>query len=125
MENENKKYDLIIAIVNKGYTDLVMEASRKAGARGGTIMTARGTGNADMESFYGIAIQPEKEVVLILADRELTDKVLNGIYESAGLKTNGQGIAFALPAGRTTGITAANVDITEFKKEEEKAEEDK
>lgn len=125
MENEIKKYDLIVAIVNKGYTDLVMDASRKAGARGGTIMSARGTGNSDMESFYGIAIQPEKEVVLILTNRDLSDKVLNSIYESAGLQTNGQGIAFSVPAAQVTGLTASNFIAEDMKKEKEEESENK
>lgn len=112
----DKKYDLVIAIVNKGYTDLVMEASRAAGAKGGTIMTARGTGNQQIQEFYGIAIQPEKEVVFILTERELTEKVLNAIYENVGLSTNGQGVAFAVPAGQTVGITALD-NFNEFKKE--------
>lgn len=105
-ENNVKNFDLVVAIVNKGYTDLVMEASRDAGARGGTIMTARGTGNREIGDFYGIAIQPEKEVVFILTKREITDNVLKAIYEAAGLSTNGQGIAFAMPAGQTAGLTA-------------------
>lgn len=106
MEDNTRNFDLVIAIVNKGYTDLVMQASRDAGARGGTIMTARGTGNREIGDFYGIAIQPEKEIVFILAKKEITDKVLEAIYKAAGLSTNGQGIAFAIPAGQTAGLTA-------------------
>ncbi len=119
MENNNK-YDLIITIVNRGYTDLVMEASRKAGARGGTILSARGTGNKEMELFYGIAIQPEKEVVLILTSRETSDKVLEKIYDEAGLETNGQGLAFAVPAGQVVGLTANKFDLFDKKEEEKK-----
>lgn len=105
-EAEGKRYDLILVIINKGYTDLVMDAARRNGARGGTIMTARGTGNPAIEKFYSITITPEKEVVMILVDRAITDKVLKGIYDASGLQTAGQGIAFVVPAGRTAGLTA-------------------
>lgn len=116
IENESKAYDMVLVVVNKGYTDLVMQASRKAGARGGTIMTARGTGNSEIGKFYGIAIQPEKEIVMILTERTKTDLVLKTIYEEAGLGTNGQGIAFAIPAGQTAGLTARVVKTDEDKK---------
>jgi len=105
-KKDNKNFDLIVAIVNKGYTDLVMQASRKAGARGGTILTARGTGNSQIGDFYGIAIQPEKEVVFILSQKDKTDPILQSIYDNVGLHTNGQGIAFVIPAGQTVGLTA-------------------
>lgn len=101
-----QKYDMILVIINKGYSDLVMDAARKMGARGGTIMTARGTGNPDIEQFYQVTITPEKEVVLILVNRDITDNVLKAINDASGLQTPGQGIAFAVPAGRTAGLTA-------------------
>lgn len=106
-EEQAKKYDMILCIINKGYTDLVMDAARRSGARGGTIMTARGTGNPEIEKFYNVTITPEKEVVLILVTRELTDRVLKSIYDASGLQTPGQGIAFVVPAGRTAGLTAS------------------
>lgn len=106
LNNDEGPYDVVYVIVNKGYTDLVMEASRKAGARGGTILTARGTGNPEMEKYYGFSIQPEKEIVVILVKREISEKVLAAVYEAAGLSTNGQGVAFVVPAGRTAGLTA-------------------
>lgn len=118
-ENSEKKYDMILVIVNKGYTDLVMEAARRNGARGGTIMTARGTGNPSIEKFYQVTITPEKEIVLILVDRTITDKVLKAVYDSSGLQTPGQGIAFAIPAGRTAGLTATLKEAEDEAKESE------
>lgn len=100
------KYDMVLVIINKGYSDLVMDAARKMGARGGTIMTARGTGSPEIEQFYQVTITPEKEIVLILVNRDITDNVLKAINDASGLQTPGQGIAFAVPAGRTAGLTA-------------------
>ncbi len=104
MQSQNKNYSLLIVIINKGSTDLVMNAARKAGSTGGTIAVARGTGNPDVAKFYGIAIQPEKEMVFIVVDVEIKDKVMKQIYDEAGLGTAGQGIIFSLPITDAVGF---------------------
>lgn len=101
----DKNYDLIVAIINKGFTDLVMEAAKDAGARGGTTFVARGTGNKEMGEFFGIAIQPEKEIVFILVEEEIKDKVMLEIYKGAGLETQGSGIAFSIKVSDVVGLT--------------------
>ena len=98
-------HELIICIVNNGFSDTVMEAAKDAGARGGTVLNARGTANKEAESFFHIAIQPEKEVVMILVPLNVKDAVLHALYEKAGLDTMGQGIAFALPVDNVVGLT--------------------
>ena len=62
--NPEREYDLIITVVNRGYADVVVEAAKKAGAQGGTIFYARGTGIHEVEKIFGITIQPQKDVVL-------------------------------------------------------------
>ena len=101
---EEKKYELIIALVNSGFSDVVMDAAREEGARGGTIIHARGTGTKEMEKKYNIIITPDKEMVLILVKEEIRDKILSVIYKAAGLGTDGQGIAFSLPVENVVGI---------------------
>ena len=98
-------HELIICIVNNGFSDTVMEAAKEAGARGGTVLNARGTANKEAEGFFHIAIQPEKEVVMILVPLNVKDAVLHSLYEKAGLNTMGQGIAFALPVDNVVGLT--------------------
>jgi len=93
----NSKRELICCIINNGYSDLVMEAAKKKGAQGGTILHGRGAGAAEAEKFFGIKVSPEKEVVLICVESEIKDEVLSSIYEEAGLDTKGQGIIFTLP----------------------------
>ncbi len=112
MEKE-PKFSLIFAIVNSGSVDLVMEGAREAGATGGTAFHARGTGNLDLEKFYGIPIQKEKEVVVIIVNNKITEKVMSAIYKSAGLETIGQGIVFSLPVEKVEGLS----NIEEFVKE--------
>ncbi len=95
MNNSNK--ELICCVINNGYSDLVMSAAKKKGARGGTIFHGKGTGAEDAEKFFGIKISPEKEIVLIVVEAEQKDDIVSAIYEEAGLDTKGQGIIFTLP----------------------------
>ncbi len=99
------KHEMIMCIVNAGFSETVMEAAKSAGARGGTILNGRGTANKEAESFFHIAIQPEKEVVMILVPAEIKDAVLHALYQKAGLDTMGQGIAFSLPVDDVVGLT--------------------
>lgn len=100
----SNNYELILVIVNKGSTDLVMNAAREAGGKGGTITTARGTGNPEMAKFYGVAIQPEKEIVFIVVTADIKDKVMKRIYDEAGLAKQGQGIILSLPIIDAVGM---------------------
>ncbi len=97
-------YEMIVCVVNTGYSDVVMSAARACGAKGGTVLAARGTANQEAETFFKISIQPEKEVVLILVPSKLKDDILHAIYREAGLSTPGQGIAFTLPVEDAVGL---------------------
>lgn len=99
-------HELIICIVNTGFTDVVMDAAREKGARGGTVIHGRGTANKEAEEFFHISIQPDKELVMILVTTDIKEAVLHAIYQSAGLQTAGQGIAFALPVTNVVGISS-------------------
>ena len=90
-----KKYEVIFCIVNNGFSDAVMDVAKKNGARGGTILHAKGSGNEEAEKFYGIVITPEKEI---------KDVILHAIYEEVGLASPGQGIIFSLPISHVAGI---------------------
>ena len=97
-------YEMIVCIVNSGFSDDVMSAAREYGAKGGTVLTARGPANRGAETFFGISIQPEKEVVLILVPAKIKDDILHAIYQKVGLATPGQGIAFTLPVENAVGL---------------------
>lgn len=101
----NESYEMILCVVNAGFSDDVMDAAREAGARGGTVIHARGTANKEAESFFHITIQPDKDVVMMIVPAEIKDKVLHAIYQSAGLKKEGQGIAFSLAVDKAVGLT--------------------
>ena len=100
----NNIYECVVSIVNHGYTDLVMEAARGAGAKGGTVISGHGTNNKDVTEFFGVTITPEKDIVLILVASAIRDKVLAAINAGAGMATKGMGIAFSLPVNDVVGI---------------------
>ena len=111
------KFELVVAIVNQGFGDSVMDAARACGARGGTIINARGTARQEAEKKFDILIHPEKEIVLILAKNDIKDNILHAIYKEVGLDTPGQGIAFSTPVDDAIGLEAKKI-----KKEEPKEE---
>ncbi|RXI95555.1 PII family protein [Anaerobacillus alkaliphilus] len=104
VEKQAVLYDLIVTIVNKGDSDDVVDASKKAGAEGGTIISGRGTGIHEQAKLFNILIEPEKDIVLTLVDREKTKQVLEQIEEDVELNKPGKGIAFVLEVERTIGI---------------------
>lgn len=97
-------HEAIFCIVNSGYSEAVMDAAKKFGARGGTVINARGTASKDAEKFFGITIEPEKEIVMILVPAKCKDDILHALYKEVGLDTAGQGIAFSLPVDSVVGI---------------------
>ena len=115
----SKQYEMVLCIVNAGYSEVVMDAAKEVGARGGTVIHARGTANKEAEQFFHITIQPDKEIVMILVPAEIKDAVLHAVYQSAGLKTEGQGIAFSLAVDETVGITPVE-EVTDKSAKNEK-----
>ncbi len=89
-------YKLISVIVNSGYAEDVMAAARKAGASGGTIINARGTGTEDDVKFFGITLIPEKEMLLIIAEQDKVDDIYEKISEVPTLAEPGGGIFYSI-----------------------------
>ncbi len=97
-------HEMIVCIVNAGFSEAVMDAAKEVGASGGTVLLARGTADPEAERFFKITVQPEKEMVMILAPKEQKDDILHALYKSVGLKTPGQGIAFSMPVDSVVGL---------------------
>lgn len=87
-------FKLITVIVNHGYADDVMAAARKAGAKGGTILNARGTGTEEDVKFFGISLVPEKEMLLIVAETETVPALLKAINEVPDISQPGGGVVY-------------------------------
>ena len=95
--------ELIIAIYEKGYTDLVMNAAREAGAAGGTTINAKGTG-AGAEKFFGLSLAVEKEMAFIVADVAKKKDIMKAIIQHAGTDSKAHSLVFSLPVSETAGF---------------------
>ena len=93
-----------------------------AGATGGTVIHARGTSNPEAAKIFGIVVQPEKEIVMIVVEKAIKDNVLHALYKTVGVNSECGGIAFALPIDDVVGIgnvptAATNATATDDGKE--------
>lgn len=100
----NYAYELIVAIASEGSTDMVMNAARAAGARGGTVLHGKGTGAKDAPKFYNISIAEEKELVLIVAAADQKSEIMREILRKAGPGTPAGAIVFSLPTTEVAGF---------------------
>lgn len=87
-------YELISVIVNVGFADDVMAIARKAGAKGGTIINAHGTGTEEDVKFFGITLVPEKEMLFIVAEKNNSSNILKAINSIPNMCKPGGGIMF-------------------------------
>ena len=92
--NMDNKWKMITVIVNTGYADDIMDAARKAGATGGTVTHARGTGTAEDAHFLGVTIVPEKEMIMILAESDKSQAIVDAISSLKCLDEPGIGIIY-------------------------------
>lgn len=97
-------HELIMVIVNKNLNKKVMEAATNAGARGGTILKGKGNSIYEKHSFWGIEIEPEKDVIFIIVEEEIKVDVLNAINEKLNLMKPNSGIAFTLKLSDAIGL---------------------
>ena len=100
----NMENSLIIVIAENGYVDMVMDAAREAGARGGTVVHAKGTGNAKTATLFKITIAQEKEMIYLVTSKEDEKKIVDAIIDKAGPTTKAKAVVFTLPIERTAGF---------------------
>jgi len=101
---ENVDFELIVTIISRGKCGTVLDASKDAGAEGGTIIKGRGSGVHEKAKIFSFTIEPEKDIVLTLVPANRTEKVLESIIKAAKLNEPGHGIAFVLDVEKVTGI---------------------
>jgi nitrogen regulatory protein PII len=95
--NTEIKHDLIVAIVNQGYSDELMTVAREAGAGGGTVINARGLAHQGPVKFFGVSVQDEREIIIIIAGRERQAAIMQAVSQAYGITTEAGGIVFSLP----------------------------
>ena len=107
-------HEVIFVIVNQGFAEEAMDVARELGVRGGTILNARGVAREKEAAFFGITIQQEKEILMMVVEKEIRDDVLNAIYKQMGMAKKAKGIAFALPVSDVAGLVQHHVPEEEI-----------
>ncbi|MCL2042528.1 MAG: P-II family nitrogen regulator [Treponema sp.] len=101
---EQGMHKIIFVIVEKGRAEEVIEAAKKAGSRGGTIINARGAGVHEVQKFFSMEIEPEKEEVFIITKSENKDNIVNSIREYIKIDEPGNGLLYVLDANEVYGL---------------------
>ncbi|MDR0550676.1 MAG: hypothetical protein LBG72_01515 [Spirochaetaceae bacterium] len=101
---EEIKYDLIVAVMNQGYSEEFMKVARESGAGGGTVINARGLSSGGTKKIFGISIQDEKEIIIILSTREKKTPIMSAVSKLYGVSTKADGLIFSLPVDEITGV---------------------
>ncbi len=103
-EMAESEYSMVMAIVNQGFSDEVMDAAKPAGATGGTVFHSRRAGGEGTKKIFGISVQQEREVVLILTRKEDKLNIMQAIGEKCGIQSKAQGIVMSMPVDGTAGL---------------------
>ncbi|MEM9144126.1 MAG: P-II family nitrogen regulator [Bacteroidota bacterium] len=108
------QFKLIMAFVKPSICDDVVDAMKKAGATGATIIPARGTGIHEAKSFFGLSIEDKTDILVFLVEEHVVEKLLNVIKAAGRFDEPGTGIAFVLPIEHIAGLES---QMKEFKKQ--------
>lgn len=104
-DKENKiDYELIVTITLEGYLEKTMNAAKKAGATGGTVLTGKGMNGKLSKKLFGFVVEPGREIIYIIAPKSDVQKIMEGITEEVGIKTDGMGLCFSIPIDRVIGF---------------------
>ena len=101
---KNDGFDVVAVVMERGYTNVAMDAARKAGARGGTVISARGIAENEVKRFFGIEIQAEKEIVFLVVRSDEKQQVMTALMQAVGMKTRSHGIVLSMPLSAAIGL---------------------
>ena len=99
------KHELVIAIVDNGYSEEVMEVARAEGVRGGTVLHARQAAVKEASKFFGISLQPDKEMILIIVGEAHKIELMRSISKALGMRSGAHGLVISLPIDSCAGLT--------------------
>ena len=114
---QENKAQMVVVIYNSGYSDKIFDVAKKLNINGGTFLKAHGMSKFEAEKFFGVVIEPEKEIALLVVSKEITSNLLSELYDNIGPKTEVQGIAFAIDVDAMT--SSLNDQIFPKKKSED------
>lgn len=101
-------HEVIFAIVDSGYAEEAMAVARENGARGGTILNARGVVREEAAAFFGITLHAEKEILMMVVEKNIRDQILNALYKEMDMAKKAKGIAFSLPVSDVAGLVQSD-----------------
>lgn len=101
---------LLVTICNNGFADEVMDVAKSAGARGGTILHARGSAEDNPLQFLGITIEPEKDVIIIIVNDDTKNNIMQEIATQLGVGTKAHSVTFSMPVDGIVGINLEKGD---------------
>ncbi|WP_125116238.1 hypothetical protein [Agathobaculum sp. Marseille-P7918] len=96
--------DAVVVVMERGYTNVAMDAARKAGARGGTVIAARGIAEDEVKRFFGIEIQAEKEIVFLIVRSEERQEIMTALMKAVGMNTRSHGLVLSVPLSSAIGL---------------------
>ena len=108
------RFKLILSPVKTDITDHIVDAAKGAGATGATIIPARGTGIHEAKTFFGLFLEAQTDIVLLLVEEHLVAKILDTIKEAGEFHKPGTGIAFVLSVEHVVGLES---QMAKFKEE--------
>ena len=114
---QDNKAQMVVVIYNSGYSDKIFDVAKKLNINGGTFLKAHGMSKFEAEKFFGVVIEPEKEIALLVVNKQITANLLSELYDNIGPKTEVQGIAFAIDVDAMT--SSLNDQIFPKKKNED------
>ncbi len=104
-ENDMKEDLVMIQVIcENGYADDIMDAARRQGAKGGTVIKGHGTAREDDTRFFGYPITAEKEVLVIVEEKNKAEKIIQAIDNLPFLKQKGKAVIFSLPVSHFSTI---------------------
>lgn len=94
----------IIAIVERGKAQVIVDAAKEVGASGATIFYGRGTGESEVKRFLNVQIEASKEVIMILSGKDELRTVVEAMVDAGDLEDPGRGIIFTVPVTNLLGF---------------------
>lgn len=102
--------EMIVVVMNEGYSDMIMDAAREAGATGGTVIHAKSIGNGNNEKFHGVSLVSEKDMLYILAPENKKSEIMKLINQKCGWETEAEAFCFSLPVTEVVGLRKFNAE---------------
>jgi nitrogen regulatory protein P-II 1 len=108
------RFKMILASVKAGLTDEIVDAAKKAGATGATIIPARGTGIHEAKTFFGLSLEAQTDIILLLVEEHVVRTILDAIGTAGRFDQPGTGIAMVLAVDQVIGLES---QMERFKEE--------